>query len=190
MSALAANDHDGSSIIHPLINPTVIEAEPKREHLCFGCCCNSRESVIAVQGFLGILWNIAMLIGYLTESYKNWTADPQLRLELEHAYQKIIYITAVGIAVAIIVIIGAKRYNVFLVSLGAIYTMIQYTLEPIILIPVISDHVSYLFFYYLWPIVVGILVLYPHIVFMYEMKKGILANPNINPRVEDDNVFL
>mmetsp|Transcript_8931 Transcript_8931/g.18691 ORF Transcript_8931/g.18691 Transcript_8931/m.18691 type:complete len:191 (+) Transcript_8931:114-686(+) len=190
MSALATNDHDGSSIIHPLINPSVKEEEIKREHLCFGCCCNSRESVIAVQGFLGILWNIAMLIGYLTESYKNWTADPQLRLELEDAYQKIMYITTVGIAVAIIVIIGAKRYKVLLVSLGALYTIIQYTLEPIFLIPVISDHVRYPYFYYVWPIVVGILVLYPHIVFIYEMNTGVLANPNVDPRVDDDNVFL
>lgn len=189
MKSMTMTDAD-ASIIHPLINPEEAEEAPKREHLCFGCCCNSRESVIAVQVLLGMVWDLATFIGYYAGSYKHWTSDPQLQKELDDAYFKVSIISVVAILVAVVVIAGAVMYNIYLVSLGIVYTIIQHTLETIILFPVIYGHVPYPYVYIIWPLISGLLVLYPHVVFVYEVKKGILMNPNVNLRADDESIFL
>lgn len=80
--------------------------------------------------------------------------------------------------VALLVILGAIRYNAALVTLGAIYIVIEVILTPIYLYPVINELYKNSWLYIAWPIIYGLLILYPHVVFVYEIKTGVWEAPN------------
>lgn len=80
--------------------------------------------------------------------------------------------------VALLVILGAIRYNAALISLGAIYIVIENILTPIYLYPVINELYTNSWIYIAGPIIYGLLILYPHVVFVYEIKTGVWETPN------------
>jgi hypothetical protein len=156
------------------------EESPPRKHLCCFCCCNMRETVIWIQSFFGILWAIAWLVSYSRGYYKQWTSDPQIVADLHTAYWKVSIINGVGIGVALVVIFGAIHYKPALVFLGAIYTIIEAILTPIYMYPVAKEFYSTAWMYIAWPIIYGLLIIYPHVVLTYELKTGVWEIPNFS----------
>ena len=151
-----------------------------RKHLCCFCCCNMRQTVIWIQIFFGIIWAIAWLISYGMGYYKQWTSDPQIIADLSTAYWKVSIINGVKIAVALIVIAGATLYKPALVFVGAIFTIIESILIPLYIYPVARDFYPSPWWYIAWPIIYGLLILYPHVVLIYEMKTGVWEEPNFS----------
>ena len=178
------------SILHPLVNAEEANVELRKEHLCFGCCCNMRKSTIAVQIILGIVFAAISLICYASGVYKNWTTDPKVIMDLDDAYRKVAILTAVGILIAFVVIVGAISYNAYLVFLGVVYTVVENVLSIMYVFPVIKDHVDHPYFYIVATTIMGVLIIYPHVFFIYEVKAGILLNPNVDLRAEGQNLFL
>lgn len=80
--------------------------------------------------------------------------------------------------VALLVILGAIRYNAALVTLGAVYIVIEVILTPIYLYPVLKELYTNSWLYIAGPIIYGLLILYPHVVFVYEIKTGVWETPN------------
>ena len=155
------------------------ESQPPRKHLlCFFCCCNMRETVLWIQVFFGIMWAIAWLVSYSMGYYKNWTTEPQTVADLASAYWKLSIINGVGIGVALIVIYGAIYYRPAMVFLGAIFAIIEAILSPIYIYPVVKDFYSTAWMYIAWPVVYGLLIVYPHVVLTYELKSGVWEIPN------------
>ena len=139
-----------------------------------------RESVVAVQVILGIVASACWIIAFATGYYKKYTTSYTTSdlEELTSAYQKVAIILGVGIAVAIVTIVGAIRYSVGLVGLGALYVIIVNVLSTYYSYPVMnkkdwSSAASGV--YFAWVVIYTILVLYPHLMFIYEVKKGILT---------------
>ncbi|KAL7455782.1 hypothetical protein ACHAWC_007313 [Mediolabrus comicus] len=164
---------------HQPLLPMHEEEKLPRKHKCCFCCCHLRGTVIWIQVFFGIMWAIAWLISYRLGYYKtSWTSDPQILQDLSTAYWRVSVIQGVGIGVAFLVILGAIRYNAALVSLGAIYIVIENILTPIYLYPVLKELYANSWLYIAWPIIYGLLILYPHVVFVYEIKTGVWETPN------------
>ncbi len=112
--------------------------------------------------------------------YKQWTSDPQLVADLSNAYWKLSIINGVGIGVALVVIVGATLYKPVLVFVGTLFVIIESILTPIYIYPVVKDLYSSAWMYIAWPIIWGLLILYPHVVLTYELKKGVWGNPNFS----------
>jgi hypothetical protein len=139
-----------------------------------------RETVIWIQVFFGILWAIAWLVSYSLGYYKQWTSEPQIVADLHTAYWKLSIINGIGIGVAVVVIFGAIHYKPALVFLGAVYTVIETILSPIYIYPVVKEFYSTAWMYIAWPIIYGLLVLYPHVILTYELKTGVWEIPNFS----------
>eukprot|EP00986_Skeletonema_menzelii_P015667 scaffold12348_cov145-Skeletonema_menzelii.AAC.6 len=162
------------------VSAFVQDDSPPRKHLCCFCCCNMRQTVIWIQIFFGIIWSIAWLISYRMGYYKQWTSDPQIIADLSNAYGKVSIINGVHIGVALVVIIGAIMYKPALVFVGAIFTIIESILTPIYIYPVAKDFYPSAWAYIAWPIIYGLLILYPHVVLTYELKIGVWEKPNFS----------
>ena len=153
----------------------------KKPHRCFYCCCNMRESVVTVQVILGIVASACWIIAFASGYYKKYTTTYTTNdlEELTSAYQKVAIILGVGIAVAIVTIVGAIRYSVGLVGLGALYVIIGNVLSTYYAYPVMNKKDSWSStasgLYFAWVVISTLLVLYPHLMFIYEVKTGILA---------------
>ena len=132
-----------------------------------------RESVIVTQILLCIVYPVVSIIAYASGYYKNYVTDEQF-IELETVYKRDAMILGVGIIFAVITIVGALTYSTRLVLLGAVYVIIGNVLSTYYAYPVIKDAVLATGFYIAWRIILTLLTLYPHLVFMYEVKTGVL----------------
>lgn len=169
---------------HPLIDPE--PPKPRRSpHKFFFCCCNMRDSVVAVQIILGIIfaavWITAYGAGYLNKHMTN----PQIAEDIENAYSKVIVLSGAGIIVAVITIIGAVRYNIGLVLLGAVYAVIENVLCAYYTYPVMKDISKTPGWYIAWPVIHTLLFLYPHVGFIYEVKTGILGSTSSDSEAQE-----
>lgn len=154
---------------------------PPRKHLCCFCCgCNMRQTVIWIQIFFGVIWSIVWLFSYRMGYYKQWSLDPQTIVDLTDAYWKLSIVYGVGIGVALIVIVGATLYKPALVFVGALFAIIESILTPIYMYPVVKDFYSSAWMYIAWPVIWGLLILYPHVVLTYELKKGVWGTSNFS----------
>ena len=135
-----------------------------------------REAVIAAQVTLNIVVATLWLISYGTGYYKNFYAnETSVEEAIADAYKNVAIIVGVGMGIAFFAIIGAVRYNVWLVLLGAIYAIIECVLNTMYVYPVLKDAGAYAPGWYIaLPVLYALLVLYPSLVYVYEVKKGIL----------------
>lgn len=152
---------------------------PKIGHSCCGCFCDTRRAVILVQLiFQIILGTLGVVVYNESTVYTNWTNDPNVVKDLEHAYQQNSIVIGVGILVGFIVIFGAITYRASLILLGIVWFMIQTALEIFFLYPVVKDlnyHGSAAWTALIGPIVWLLILIYPHIVFFFEIKKGVMS---------------
>ena len=77
-------------------------------------------------------------------------------------------------------IFGAIYYKAALVILGAIYIIIENILSPIYIYPVIKEMYANSWRYIAWPVIYGLLILYPHVVLAYEIKTGVWEISNFS----------
>jgi len=165
---------DHSSLTVPLAFPKP-EEQAKTTHKYFGICCNVKYAVIATHGTL-----LCLYIAFLVFDATSMNNQP-----LWAWNNKLVAIFAVGIAISLITIHGANIQSLVLVSLGALYTIIEWVAIPIVMFPQLSaDHYNNcygtpptneactnptLWMYYVITIST-LLILYPNLVLMYEIK--------------------
>jgi hypothetical protein len=122
--------------------------EERQGHLLFGYVCDMRIAVV----FVNIFNMLALLVGIVITGiqYKTFSAA---FYAFENAF--------LGIALSIVGALGALNYVLWMVSVATIGFGLGFILD--------------LFGLHLIGILIGGLVLYPHIVLTYEIKEGIMS---------------
>jgi len=158
---------DHSSLTVPLAFPKP-EEQAKTTRKYFGICCNVKYAVIATHGTL-----LCLYIAFLVFDATSMNNQP-----LWAWNNKLVAIFAVGIAISLITIHGANIQSLVLVSLGALYTIIEWIAIPTVMFPSANSYgtpptdeacTNPLWMYYVITIST-LLILYPNLVLMYEIK--------------------
>jgi uncharacterized membrane protein len=153
---------------------TPMHSQPKQGSRCCGCCCDYRRAVIIFNIFLVIV-GILSVLGY-TQGIEAMQAADMDSDEIEVTYMQQAILTSLGVFASIVAIVGAYRYNVYMVGFNVLY-MIANFIATIVLtnkaygddampfpITTIAIEVAFLLLY-----------IYPHVGFMSEVRAGILS---------------
>jgi hypothetical protein len=122
-------------------NENDVASNEKRGHMCCHCCCDTRRAVVIVNVVCLHLMAIDLFV-------------------VEHA--GLVVLTLVMMLCSILGIVGALRYNRYLVGAA--------------LLPHFVDIISMLIQpEYLWGLPITLLLIYPHVVFIKEVHDGIMT---------------
>ena len=145
----------------------------KLGHRCCGCCCDTRRAVIILNIITAVLYFLWM--GVWIEAVNNpgieGIDDDQLEQDIVDSYKWSLIINGVGVAFSIAAIIGASLYNIWLVLLGVLWIVTDVILSFMYTDAVAKYHGMFI----AWILVWAGLMLYPHVAFIYEVKKGIMT---------------
>lgn len=138
---------------------------------------------VQIFNFLGIIYVIIMMVLLSANKYAeikvDVNGDPALEgeiKELRDDYEYYMIANGVGLAVYIIVIIGAMMYSSCLVSLAILYSL--YNLGNLIYFGITQaqgEVEGWVFGYVVFPIVWSLLYIYPHAVFISEVRRGTMS---------------
>ena len=180
--------------------PLPLHEQPKQGSKCCGCCCDYRRAVIIVN-FVSLLLNIMGMIAYFGSTV---VVVEQGYIDSIEGFGRLHGIlTSIGIFFSVVAIIGAYRYNAYLVGMSIGWTILYLFLRTILnhttsqrlqaafeqeqldaygrivqeydapnLVPDIIATIIFI-----------VLLVYPHVGFIYEVRKGILS-PETYPREE------
>mmetsp|Transcript_24369 Transcript_24369/g.50579 ORF Transcript_24369/g.50579 Transcript_24369/m.50579 type:complete len:185 (+) Transcript_24369:127-681(+) len=164
----------------PLISREEQITGPKLGHSCCGCCCDTRRAVILVQiVFQIILGTVSAILYSEGDFYDDWSNNPRVTKDLEDAYRKLAIVAGVGAGVGLLVIFGAVTYKAPLIYLGIVMILVENALSIAFLWPAIQDQQEKtggaIWVSLIGPIVWMLVLVYPHIVFASEIKRGIMS---------------
>ena len=154
-----------------------VDGQPKLGHKCCGCCCDTKRAVIIIQLIFGIVLNCVGIALSLFAVGIRVDDDPQLEEDLKKAGKTNAIINGVGIAIAVIVIFGANMYNIYLVLLGILWTITQTVVNILLTYQAYQDssNNSYPVVSAIIPIIVSLMLIYPHAVFIFEVHSGVMS---------------
>ncbi len=174
----------------------------KQGHKCLGCLCDTKRSVVVIQLVFGIILNavgivVASLVGENEAPAYSIYDDDFDDLDSSNSYHHNNYYTTnantifylVGIAIAVFVIVGAMTYNLWLVAMGILWSVIHaafyitcvcreyhydrfYTSSAEMQS---DDNVRFPMEQVIVPIVIVGLLNYPQAMFIYEVMAGIMG---------------
>ena len=148
----------------PLINDDN-ESSPRRNHI-FGCF-DSKGGTILVNAVY-----IIFVATKLEDSSQSQVADQETIDAIHANYVISMIVYGVSIAMALVAIIGAYIYTMYLVLLGAVWALGSQTY---------LDVTTPDWHWYDWWIFFTLIMIYPMLVFAYEVKNGIMS-PQTYPR--------
>jgi len=102
------------------------EEQEKQGGICCRCCCDYRRAVIVMSIISIILYAINLASNNNQRNINN-IDDDELREEMKDIYNATasIILDVVGIIVALVSILGAVRYNKFMVGIGVAWAVIS-----------------------------------------------------------------
>jgi hypothetical protein len=173
---------------------TPMHSQTKQGSKCCGCCCDYRRAVI----ILSILTIISNVIGMIIYTQSNQAIrgfdldDDGVFDEVEDLYRQQAILAGVGLFASIVAVVGAYRYNVYMVGFNVLYIIASFITSIVLTneayntveedyngnndIPYPITTVVFQGFFML-------LYIYPHVGFMYEVKAAILSEETY-PREE------
>jgi hypothetical protein len=172
---------------------TPLHSQTKQGAKCCGCCCDYRRAVIIVNLIFIILY-ITNVILYTDGNQALWRLDLDddgLLDVVEDTYRQLAILYGVGLFASIVAIVGACRYNVYMVGFNVLYIIACFITSIVLTNEAFNtlkedyngdDDISF-------PIsnfagVFGLLiVIYHHLGFMSEVRSGILSEETY-PREE------
>mmetsp|Transcript_30757 Transcript_30757/g.53398 ORF Transcript_30757/g.53398 Transcript_30757/m.53398 type:complete len:181 (+) Transcript_30757:103-645(+) len=149
-------------------------------------CCDSKRGIITVNAIALVLTAIGMAmlsVGYNDPDLEKKVVDEASMDWLNKNYVPFMIVNGIAIVINLIAIYGASIYNIFLVLLGAVYIIVRlvYTLVIESQFPNRKDIMDIHWFDIVWPIIWALYMLYWHVLFIFEVKKGIMS-PQTYPR--------
>jgi hypothetical protein len=122
-----------------------------------------RRAVIIVNIVNLVLLVIVMIFVIIAHNEDNAKSESQKRLQDMNLGAFIAY-AIIFMLFCVAGIVGAKKYNISLVGIAAVYYCVSFIFSSIQLYPV--------------GMVSAILFVYPHFVFIHEVRKGIMSEEN------------
>jgi hypothetical protein len=159
--------HDGPQ----LVEGNVVGARQARQsHLCCGCCCDARRAVIVVNVISMCLHTLAIISVALMSSavYASDVDDDEYQYALSEIDGKSLGLTLGVLVIGIICqaagIYGAVKFNKIGATIGAVWHAME-CIRSIVFFDIGGAIMSGFF-------------CYPHVVFLQEMKSGIMTPEN------------
>jgi hypothetical protein len=174
-------------VVTTALADTPMHSQMKQGAKCCGCCCDHRRAVIILNIIL-IVFGILSVIGYSQGAQSIGQGfeldDDGLNDIVKDAYRQGAILNGVGVFAGIVAVVGAYRYNVYMVGFNILYLIASFiasivltnkafnTLEedyngdediPLPIPPFVLQGVF----------LCG--VIYPHVWFMLEVKAGIMS---------------
>jgi hypothetical protein len=165
--------------------------QQKKGSKCCGCCCDQRRAVIFVNSASIVLGFIA-LISYARANAEMEAAhdhDPSVVLLATSANQTAAKLTALGVVISMGAIVGAMRFNIYLVGLKVLFTLINYLVTLVNVSLTFREIDEYehrqilpagqLVARFVVRAIVAALYIYPHVAFIQEVSTGILSHETL-----------
>jgi hypothetical protein len=166
---------------------TPMHSETKQGAKCCGCCCDYRRAVIIVNLIFIILY-ITNVILYTDGNQALWRLDLDddgLLDVVEDTYRQLAILNGVGLFASIVAIVGACRYNVYMVGFNILYIIASFITSIVLTNEAFNtleedyngdDDISFpIVNFAIQGVYILFLVIYPHVGFMSEVKSGILS---------------
>jgi hypothetical protein len=142
----------------------------KQGHKCCGFCCDTRRAVIIVDIVNLVLLLIGMIIVVVAhnnvnpDDYNDDNTKTQVEKFQDMPLGGFLAYAIVFMLLCVAGIVGANKYNVYLVGIAAVAYCVSFIFSII--------QLNYL------GMIVAILFVYPHFVFIAEVRKGIMSDEN------------
>jgi hypothetical protein len=154
--------HDGPQLVQGNVDGA---RQARQGHLCFGCCCDTRRAVIIVNS-INMFVDVLGIISSATFSSAGFASDDEYRsaLQSEIGGKAIVFsivVLVLGMICQAAGIYGAHTFNKIGVTIGAIWYALE-CFRSIVFLNLVGAIISGFF-------------CYPHIVFLQEMKAGIMT---------------
>ena len=172
-----------------MLSESLLMSGPKQGHSFCGCCCDVRRATIIVNIVLLVfdLLTVADIFYLISFSQYNTDSiqDDTLRHELEvmdfpsYLIPLLIAELVIRSLSSIAAIVGAMKYNAWLVSINIVYLTIS-----LILGLVGSVQSGTLVFFIIWTVPLQCFYIYPHVMLVHEIKGSKTMSKQTYPREE------
>eukprot|EP00934_Nitzschia_sp_Nitz4_P000105 Nitzschia sp. Nitz4//scaffold109_size72162//39281//39898//NITZ4_005849-RA/size72162-processed-gene-0.14-mRNA-1//1//CDS//3329532772//105//frame0 len=158
--------------------------QPKQGALCCGCCCDYRRAVI-VMNIITILFSLGTILTVLdVVSFREFINfdDDQVEEIWDDSIKKAGIYAAISIVCSICALVGANKFNMYLVLVNIFWIIIWTLLDCLNVASAakkINDYVSDVTLTIVGniisSIIFGALCIYPHAGFCKEVHEGIMT---------------
>lgn len=156
--------------------------QDKQGAKCCGFCCDYRRAVIILNGLTVILGALSIVAGAVLESV---VGAPSTNLDddfVDGQTRTSMITTGVSMFVAICAILGAIKYNIYLVGLNVVWTIASAVIAAIAALELedfLEENSPSTPYNAIPNIIVtalfSLLVIYPHVGFIYEVKTDVMS---------------
>jgi len=176
---LPGNNISGKNpqVVQNSVRNSVDLSGPKRGHSFCGCCCDVRRATIAIN-IVAIIFSIIVIISFIRAIVAISTSldDDINEQSLESALTAVIVNTILSILFSIAALIGAIKFNAWLVLSNAIWLVLSFIVSTSVNVYGILAAIFYFF-------IVSFFI-YPHVMLFYELKVSKTMSKPIYPREE------
>lgn len=156
------------------------EATLKQGHSCCGFCCDMRRAVIIVNllNILSTIITLGLVAAANKEVNDNGTEEEKNELnEMEDALRGVAWMVVIGWFLSFASLYGAFTYRIIPVGINALYMFITYLASGAIQTQAAKTHDEMNYGPGAWIInaVITGLFIYPHVMFITEVRGGILS---------------
>jgi len=164
-------------VVQNSVRNSVDFSGPKQGHSFFGCCCDVRRATIAIN-IVAIIFSIIVIISFIRAIVAISTSldDDINEQSLESALTAVIVNTILSILFSIAALIGAIKFNAWLVLSNAIWLVLSFIVSTSVNVYGILAAIFYFF-------IVSFFI-YPHVMLFYELKVSKTMSKPIYPREE------
>ncbi len=132
--------------------------------------------MIIVEVVFGIFINILNIIYVISGMGVEIVGDPDLEQDIKEGLKISAIFYGLGMGVAVFVILGATIYNIWIVAIGLIWNVIQTICSLSLTSKVFRDNdLSYPAYLAVIEVVIVLCIIYPMIMFIYEVRSGIMS---------------
>jgi uncharacterized membrane protein YecN with MAPEG domain len=146
----------------------IVDSPSKQGHKCCGCCCDTRRAVIIVNLVNIVLLMIGMIVLIVAhnkvspDDYSDDKVKSQVQTFENVPLAALIAIPIVLMLCCVAGIVGANKYNIYLVGSAAVAYCVVFIMD-LIAVNIVGAIIAALF-------------AYPHFVFIHEVRRGIMSN--------------
>jgi hypothetical protein len=166
---------------------TPIDSQTRQGSTCCGCCCDYRRAVIIVNIFLIVVGSITM-VQYSRGAQamgQNYDLDDDGLVDIvEDTYRQQAILLGVGVFASIVALIGAMRYNIYMVGFNVLYIIVNFIAGIILTNKAFNtleedylgdENIRFPIGQFAIQGAILCLFIYPHIGFIFEVRAGILS---------------
>jgi hypothetical protein len=166
---------------------TPMHSQMKQGSKCCGCCCDYRRAVIILNIIL-IVFGIITVLGYSQGEQSTVQGvdldDDGLEDIVKDAYRQGAILAGVGVFACIVAVIGAYRYNIYMVGFNILYMIVSFIASIVLTSKAFNtleedyngdEDIPLPIGQFVLQGVILCVVIYPHVGFMSQVKAGIMS---------------